>query len=71
MINIPNDKYTRLLEDYTELKQTNEDCEKEYLRIYKKLIQIKELLQSDSVSKNKNKNKSFIINQIKKIVVTL
>lgn len=69
MLKVENDKYTRLLEDYTELKQTNEDCEKEYLRIYKKLVQIKELLQSDSASKNKNK--SFIINQIKKIVVTL
>ena len=62
MINIPNDKYTRLLEDYTELKQTNEACEKEYLRIYKKLIQIKEIIQTNS-------NNSLIINEIKKIIL--
>lgn len=64
MLKIEDDKYTRLLEDYTVLKEINKDCEIEYRRLatnynllQEKLQEIKETINKKNMSIKKLRNK--------------
>lgn len=54
---ITKEKYMNLLEDYTELKQTNDACRTEYLRIYNQLNEIKSILFPPRKNKIPKKNR--------------